>query len=116
VSFTTSSPVTIAHIHQGTSVTDNSGPVKVTFDTTGSTSRTNGAFVGVALEGTTAWPTYASDFDTAISSSFCYINVHTTANAGGEIRANIAPQGSSASHVAVTLMAVVFMIASWVSM
>jgi len=122
VSFSTATPVTIAHIHQGTSVTDNAGPVKVTFDTSGSTSRTLGAFVGVAMEGVTtvqqpsAWPSYASDMDTAIASSFCYVNVHTVGNGGGEIRANIAPQGSSASHVAVTLMAVVFMIASWVSM
>jgi len=122
VAFTTGSPITISHIHQGSSTTDNNGPVKVTFDTTGSTSRTAGTFVGVAMEGITtaqqpsAWPTYTADFDTAIASSFCYINVHTVTNGGGEIRANIAPQGSSASHVAVTLMAVVFVIASWVSM
>jgi len=118
VSFVTSYPVNNAHIHQGTSVTDNTGGVVVSFDWAGNgVARTTGDFVGVALEGTSAWLTYTQPgFDDAIASSFCYINVHTTGNGAGEIRGNIAPQGSAASHVAVTLMAVVFMIASWVSM
>jgi hypothetical protein len=120
VQFITSSPVTNAHIHQADTV-GGSGPVVVQFDWQTTTSRSTGSFVGVAMEGITSgnqpksnWPTYPANFDTAINSHFCYINVHTASNGGGEIRANISP--SAASHVAVTLMAVVFMIASWVSM
>jgi len=126
VSFNTGSPVKSAHIHQGSSLTDNNGPIKVYFDT--GPQRMTGKFVGVALEGVaqtdqpkSAWPVYTSDFDNAISNHFCYVNVHTLANNGGEIRANISPQGSgsgtsSASHVSLAIVAVFFMIASWMSL
>jgi len=122
-SFVVQTNIVNAHIHQGTSMTDNSGPVKVQFDW--GTPRTTGEFTGVALSGVTSgqqlssnWGTYVvSDFDGAINNHFCYVNIHTTGNAGGEIRANIAPgSGSSASTVSVALMAVVFMIASALSL
>jgi len=124
VAFDLSSPVSNAHIHQGTSFTDNQGPVKVKFDQ--GSQRTVGSFVGVALEGVTAtqqpnsnWPTYAADFDTALGNHFGYVNVHTVANGGGEVRANIAPggtTGSGVSQVSLAALAIVFMFASWMSL
>jgi len=120
VGFSVGSPVMSSHIHQGASIGDNTGPIKVYFDQ--GQQRTTGEFIGVALEGTTyssttfpsAWPLYTADFDTAMTSHFNYINVHTTANTGGEIRAQISP--SSASQTSLAILAVVFMIASWMSL
>jgi len=121
VDFSLNSPITNAHIHQGTTETDNTGPVKVQFDH--GAPRFSGKFVGVALQGVTAvqqsrsnWPAYASDFDTAITNHFGYVNVHTTANTGGELRANISPDLSGASQVTLAFFAVVVMIASWMSL
>jgi len=120
VGFSLGSPVLSSHIHQGASIGDNTGPIKVYFDQ--GAPRTTGEFIGVALEGTTpnsgafpsSWPLYTADFDTAMASHFNYINVHTTANTGGEIRAQISP--SSASQTSLAILAVVFMIASWMSL
>jgi len=123
VSFSLISPITLAHIHQGTSSDNtNSGPIKVTFDQ--GPQRTVGKFVGVALEGTvpagnvppSSWPSYTSDFDTAMGNHFNYINVHSVAYGGGEIRAQISPVGSGASQVSLAILAVFFMIASWMSL
>jgi len=122
VDFSLNSPISNAHIHQGDSATDNMGPIKVQFDH--GAPRLSGKFVGVALEGITTvqqplsnWPVYASDFDTAIANHFCYVNVHSPANTGGELRANISPSTTSgASQVTLALFAVVVMIASWMSL
>jgi len=119
IDFQLESPITAAHIHQGTTLTDNSGLVKVGLDK--GPSRLTGRFVGIALEGVSAaeqsasyWPVYAADFDTAIANHFCYVNVHSVANPGGEIRANISPNG--ASQIALSVFAAFFMIAAWTSL
>jgi len=134
VSFVLQNSISNAHIHQGTTATDNAGPVKVQFDW--GTARLSGDFVGVAVQGVLSseqshsnWPSYTPDFDTAIASHFCYVNVHSTANAGGEVRVNISPfgsgggsstgnggggsaSGSSASTISLTLFAVFAIVAS----
>jgi len=120
VNFAVNSPVTAAHIHKNAnSVEGNTGPVEVYFAP--GAQRTSGAFVGVALEGvvwtniTSRWPTKSSDFDSAISNHFCYVNVHTIASPAGEIRANISPSGASQTQV-LALFVVISMIASWMSL
>jgi len=124
VQFSTYNAVTASHLHQATTV-GGSGGIVVTFDQ--GSQRSTGNFVGVALEGVTTaaipdgqpksnFPIYPSNLDSAIANHYCYVNVHTVANPGGELRANISPEGSSASQVAVTLLAVVLMVSSWVSM
>jgi len=125
VSFTTVSPITLSHIHQGTTQTDNNGPAKVFLDH--GPQRTSGKFCGVAVEGVSntdqpasAWPSYAPDFDTAITNHNCYVNLHTVANPGGELRANLAPlsggSSSGASQVSLAILAAFFIIASWMSL
>jgi hypothetical protein len=127
VAFQTQSNVTNAHIHVGTSLTDNSGPVAVFLDWTSISRvpRNTGSFIGVALEGVTqgtiqphqqysAWPTKTAALDTAIANHFAYVNIHTQDNGAGEIRANISP--NSASQVTLALMAIVFMVASWMAL
>jgi len=117
ISFSLVNALTNSHIHQGTSKTDNNGAVVVYIDP--GTPRTTGKLLGIALEGTqlpftNRWATYPAGFDSAIASHFCYVNLHTATNAAGEVRANISP--SAASHVSLALLAIVFMIGSWMTM
>jgi hypothetical protein len=126
VSFTVQSDIVNAHIHQGTSETDNTGSIVVKFDQ--GTERTSGNFVGVALEGVIGidntlnsnWPLYnvhpaPANFDAAIASHFCYVNIHTVTNGLGEIRGNVSPT-NSASQASLAALAIVFTIASWMSL
>jgi len=81
-----SGEVVAAHIHVGAPGTN--GPVSVPFHVTPS------PLVGTLTQAnfipTTAAPTWA-DTLAAIRSGNAYVNLHTSANPGGEVRANLAP-------------------------
>jgi len=125
VDFSLNSTITLGHIHQGTTTSDN-GPPVVYFSV--GPLRNAGSFVGVSLEGvqtteaTSSWPQYTANFDSAMTNHFDYINIHSTTNGGGEIRSQISPIGggggssSDASKVTMAFAAVFVMVAAWMAL
>ncbi len=78
-----SGPVTGAHFHF--SATGPAGSGGVLFEITDSVEEINGE---ITLEGT--WPVTAEDV-VNLRIDYIYVNLHTEANPGGEIRGNITP-------------------------
>jgi hypothetical protein len=95
---------TAMHIHQSTGFTTNGG-VQVGLDSLGSPSYNNNAISG----GFSGAVTLSAAQETALLSGLLYINVHTTANPGGEIRGNLVavPEPSSVALVALVGVPVV---------
>ncbi len=78
-----SGPVTTAHFHF--SATGAAGSGGVLFEITDSIEEINGE---ITLEGT--WPVTAEDV-VNLRINYVYVNLHTEANPGGEIRGNVTP-------------------------
>ena len=95
--------VTAAHIHNaGSAALTANGTIVFSLDGTTlgfNSSATNGGWTN-----TTTVPLSATQ-ETALTSGFLYLNAHTGANGGGEIRGNLvqAPESSSVALVAMGL-------------
>jgi len=119
VSFSLQSAIFQALIQQGTNTV-------VTLDQ--GTARLSGNFVGVALEGVTGidstlasnWPKYnveaSSLFDTALANHLCYLNIGTDLNVNGEIGSVLSPTSSNGAQASLAALAIVFTVASWMSL
>jgi len=109
--FDVGTDVTASHIHKADAASPATGAVEVTFNIAGHENGVNpGGFVGVTLQGSARWATISSDFDSAFLHNFTYVNVHTTANTGGEVRGNFGIT-SSATTVSVSFAAVLVVLA-----
>jgi hypothetical protein len=76
--------ITAGHIHHG--VADSAGPVRVNFNPPA----TGAGFTGVATQGTTVLT--GDSVQTWLRTGAAYVNIHTKAHPGGEIRGQLVKQ------------------------
>jgi hypothetical protein len=76
--------ITLGHIHHG--VADSAGPVRVNFNPP----PTGAGFTGIATQGTTVLT--GDSVQTWIRTGAAYVNIHTKAHPGGEIRGQLVKQ------------------------